>query len=128
MFGDAHDILTMIVFVSSGSYPQDTCINVFFEALLVHLAERKASSLKMVKFVFNNVHLANLAIAMIQSHLERIILEGIDTLTAEAMNGYYGNSRWECCQNDINDRLGRQMEVDSPKKMFRGPPVKRPRL
>ncbi|XP_046381407.2 uncharacterized protein LOC124152498 [Haliotis rufescens] len=114
--------------IGAGSYPQDTCINVFFEALLVHLAERKASSLKMVKFVFNNVHLANLAIDMIQSHLERIILEGIDTLTAEAMNGYYGNSRWECCQNDINDRLGRQMEVDSPKKMFRGPPVKRPRL
>ncbi|XP_046562386.1 uncharacterized protein LOC124271342 [Haliotis rubra] len=114
--------------IGAGSFPQDTCINVFFEALLVHLAERKTSSLNMVKFVFNNEHLANLAIAMIQAHLERIILEGIDTLTAEAMNSYYGNSRFECCQNDINDRLGRQMEVDSPKKMFRGPPVKRPRL
>ncbi|XP_067659117.1 serine-rich adhesin for platelets-like [Haliotis asinina] len=114
--------------IGAGSFPQDTCINVFFEALLVHLAERKTSSLKVVKFVLNNEHLGNFAIAMIQAHLERIIIEGIDTLTAEAMNSYYGNSRFECCQNDINDRLGRQMEVDSPKKMFRGPPVKRPRL
>lgn len=81
----------MVWYLIPGAYSADICIQIFFDSLLVYLAERsESSSLHRVHLVVDNPAVAQFAASVLEARLETIVMNGVDSAMAETFQEYFG--------------------------------------
>ncbi|CAL1532885.1 unnamed protein product [Lymnaea stagnalis] len=80
--------------IGEGLFPADICVQAFFDSLLIFLAEHSASlnsaNLSFIQLVIFDANVTNFAADLIQSRLDTITQQGLDSTVAGTYGLYYG--------------------------------------
>ncbi|ESO91353.1 hypothetical protein LOTGIDRAFT_153790 [Lottia gigantea] len=120
--------------LGAGSFPTDISINAFYNAVLIYLSDKRSlSRLNDIRLIINEPQIFQFAVTYFTSCYENILTQGIDSAVAEALDGFYGNRNSNlssfCVRDEVDGRSNKKWSAtESLTNLFRGPPVKRPRL
>ncbi|KAK7477405.1 hypothetical protein BaRGS_00031381, partial [Batillaria attramentaria] len=77
--------------VGAGTHSADMCVHIFFDALLIYLAERTSTCpLHGIHLIVNNPAIARFAAEVLEARLETIMVGGVDSAMAAAFQDYFG--------------------------------------
>lgn len=109
--------------LGAGTYPADECIHIFFDSLLIYLAERTSSCpLHGIQLIISKPAIACFASQVLETRLETILVEGIDSAMAAAFRDYFGIPDFSRPAQPV------ESQVAADRNMFGKPAVKRRRL
>lgn len=118
-------MLILVLFFFPGIYSADMDLHVFFDALLIFLAERISSSpLHAVQLFLNNPAVARFAAEVLEARLETLILSGVDAALADAFQEYFG------IPNFSREQFGKAISppANEDRNPYGKPAIKRRRL